>query len=357
MSKSWRIIPGDVLDGLKTIPDASIHTCVTSPPYWNLRDYGNSKQIGLEPTPLKYVERMTEVFAEVRRVLRDDGTLWLNLGDTYANSGVKSYNLKAKDLVGIPWRVAFALQDAGWYLRQDIIWHKPCPMPNSVNDRCTTAHEYVFMLAKSERYHYDAMAIAEDAVTAGQKRTITAKCLSASFAVSMGKKLTGNTKLGAVVETGSTRNKRSVWTISTKPLKDAHFAAMPWDLAHLCVLAGCPDRCCATCGTGYRRIVDKQRIATRPGNLTKVTGDIMTDGNRDPLRHVTHKQTVGHEPACQCPQISPTIPGVVLDPFAGSGTTLMVAEKLLRRSVGIELNDEYIKLANKRIGEINPLFG
>jgi DNA modification methylase len=321
---------GDALEVLKTLPDSSVHCCVTSPPYWGLRDYGHDGQIGLESTPEAYVARMVEVFREVRRVLRDDGTCWVNLGDSYAASGIRitgrndgddgygvrtgspkrtnpyaaeqnkktiitRHNLKPKDLVGIPWRVAFALQADGWYLRQDIIWHKPNPMPESVRDRCTKAHEYVFLLTKSGRYYYDAEAVSEASVAGplpGNKKPHKGLDVDPSR---------HRTRAGllkhheTVREAGGyqTRNRRSVWTITPKPYKGAHFAVMPPDLVEPCIKAGCP------------------------------------------------------------------VGGTVLDPFAGSGTTLAVATKLGRNSIGIELNAEYIELAQARIqGEIEkpPLF-
>ena len=220
---------GDCLDTLRRLPDASVQCCVTSPPYWGLRDYGHDGQIGLESTPEAYVARMVEVFREVGRVLRDDATLWLNLGDSYGDS---------KQLVGIPWRVAFALQADGWYLRQDIIWHKPNPMPESVRDRCTKSHEYVFLLSKSERYYYDAEAVAEPA-TAGTHIT-TEKSFGGQAA---GAKVvpSGNQIPGKQWSWGNTRNRRSVWTITPKPFSGAHFAVMPFDLADLCIRAGCPE--------------------------------------------------------------------------------------------------------------------
>jgi site-specific DNA-methyltransferase (adenine-specific) len=220
-----KILQGNCLDKLKELPDQSINTCITSPPYWGLRDYGEDKQLGMEDTPEEFVNNLVEVFREVKRVLRDDGTVWLNLGDSYSSGGrttttnqslrgdkdygvtrpKPSKGIKPKDLIGIPWRVAFALQqDGGWYLRQDIIWHKPNPMPESVRDRCTKAHEYIFLLSKSPKYYFDSEAIKEDAV--------------------QGKK-----------------NKRSVWTVTTKPFKGAHFATFPMDLIEPCVLAGCPE--------------------------------------------------------------------------------------------------------------------
>ena len=305
-----RIIPGDCIEGMKTLPDSSVHCCVTSPPYWGLRDYGHDGQIGLESTPEAYVARMVEVFREVRRVLRDDGTLWLNLGDSYATGAGKvgacpgggeqgqkwaergastSPNrmpipgLKPKDLVGIPWRVAFALQADGWYLRQDIIWHKPNPMPESVRDRCTKAHEYVFLLTKSARYFYDAEAVSEAQTTSGQggfsnKATLKSVVLGASHKPS----LVNATNDGR-------RNRRSVWTITTKPYRGAHFAVMPPDLVEPCIKAGCPDG------------------------------------------------------------------GTVLDPFAGSGTTLAVAAKLGRSGIGCELNPSYVDLAHERISKARAI--
>jgi len=299
-----RIIPGDCIESLRTLPDASVHCCVTSPPYWGLRDYGHDGQIGLEATPEAYVARMVEVFREVRRVLRDDGTLWLNLGDSY-NSAASGQNgmsgtldggkpcggngttagrrsllsdLKPKDLVGIPWRVAFALQADGWWLRQDIIWHKPNPMPESVRDRCTKAHEYVFLLTKSERYYYDAEAVSEAAAYAG----VVTNDFSSS-AIGLGIKPSGNAIPGTAYTVKPTRNRRSVWTVTTKPYSGAHFAVMPPDLVEPCIKAGCPEG------------------------------------------------------------------GTVLDPFAGSGTTLAVAADLGRSGIGCELNPDYIGIAERRI--------
>jgi DNA modification methylase len=375
---SHRIIQGDCIEGLRTLPDASVHCCVTSPPYWGLRDYGHDGQIGLESTPEAYVARMVEVFREVRRVLREDGTCWVNLGDSYSQPGasqsfrnatnancngcndtkkprnqiVRNHGLKPKDLVGIPWRVAFALQADGWWLRQDIIWHKPNPMPESVRDRCTKAHEYVFLLTKSERYYYDAEAVSEASVQPER-----AGKLERSF--STGKpEVVLRQDVGRSVMRTETRNRRSVWTVTTKPYSGAHFAVMPAALVEPCIKAGCPDQCCTMCGAGYERVTAKERTATRPGTATKVTGDCMTDGNRDPQRHVTTTQTLGWQPACDC-AASGTIPGTVLDPFAGSGTTLAVAAELGRSGIGCELNPEYIQLAEQRIAKSKakmPLF-
>lgn len=265
------ILLGDNRRRLSELPDESVQCCVTSPPYWGLRDYGHQDQIGAESLASEFVSELTGLFEQVRRILKPDGTLWLNLGDSYAGNNSQASNngragfgkprerlvsrrgegLKNKDLVGIPWRVAFALQGAGWYLRQDIIWHKPNPLPESVTDRCTKAHEYLFLLTKRERYYFDAKAISEQANGSSQEY--------------------------------ETKNKRSVWTVNTKPFDGAHFAVMPEDLVVPCVLAG-----------------------SRPGDL-------------------------------------------VLDPFAGSGTTGAVALRLGRQFVGCELNPDYAELARQRI--------
>lgn len=284
---------GDCLALLREIPDNSINCVVTSPPYFGLRDYGMPGQIGLEPTPDEYISKLVEVFQEVCRVLRDDGTLWLNLGDSYTGSAStggtgketdytgkrslpnkRAEGLKPKDLIGIPWRVAFALQADGWYLRQDIIWHKPNPMPESVTDRCTKAHEYIFLLTKSAKYWFDSSAIAESSVYAGDNRGLRTDSRRGTECNSVSGK------------TGDTRNKRSVWSIATQPYKEAHFAVFPMDIPLLCISAGCP-----------------------PG-------------------------------------------GVVLDPFCGSGTTLAAAHKLGMHGIGLELNPDYAKLAEKRISAI-----
>ena len=252
------VLIGDCRQILRTMPAESVHCVVTSPPYFGLRDYGMSGQIGLEPTPEAFTAEMVAVFRELHRVLRKDGTVWLNLGDSYAattkgsgghnpkqdsNAGSWMANrrwsipegLKQKDLIGIPWRVAFALQADGWYLRQDIIWSKPNPMPESVTDRCTKAHEYLFLLSKSERYHYDADAIAETAKWADDNRA------GAGRLTYDGKRQgvagTGNE---AFVKISDTRNKRSVWEVTTQPFSEAHFATFPPALIEPCILAGCP---------------------------------------------------------------------------------------------------------------------
>lgn len=344
------IIIGDALESLRGLPDSGFHCCITSPPYWGLRDYGTAawmggdtackhiekeirtrsslaewsaknaaggghavpeniqfrercgtcgairvdKQLGMERTPEEYVAHMVDVFREVRRVLRDDGTLWLNLGDSYSawrdvgNTKASTIppGLRPKDLVGVPWRVAFALQADGWYLRQDIIWHKPNPMPESVTDRCTKAHEYVFLLSKSARYCYDATAIAEPFAThPSENYPARAKIVGRGSQGAAEARGNDRDKSGGFPPRLNGRNRRSVWTIATKPFAGSHFAVMPAELARICILAGSP-----------------------PG-------------------------------------------GKVLDPFAGSGTTGMVADQEGRGATMIELNESYAKMIRERTRE------
>jgi DNA modification methylase len=335
---SVTILNGDCRDVLKTLPDESVHCCITSPPYWGLRDYGNGDAgIGLERTLDEHMAALVQVFGEVRRVLRADGTMWVNYGDAYANDGKwggetggkQAYldddtrkrngrekrvtGLKPKDLMGLPWRLAFALQADGWWLRQDIIWHKPNPMPESVTDRCTKAHEYIFLLSKSERYYFDADAIAEDASPNTHARTgkikmpdgwdtgagghgsfhrdgrekgktrekppgVTPKSASNDSDVRAKESWHAST-----TEVLDKRNKRSVWTVPSSPFPDAHFATFPPDLIEPMILAGCPKG------------------------------------------------------------------GTVLDPFGGAGTTGLVADRLGRNAILIELNPEYATMAERRI--------
>ena len=329
-------------------------------------------QLGLEPTPEAYVANMVAVFREVRRVLRDDGTLWLNIGDTYAgyhgnknadydaapsNKGgyfenqrqtlVNHNGIKNKDLVGIPWRVAFALQADGWWLRQDIIWHKPNPMPESVTDRCTKAHEYIFLLTKSSRYFYDSEAVKESSGKAAGVVTLVS---------SEGKKGTLRNDEGRIHVSDGTRNRRSVWTVSTKPYSGAHFATYPPDLIEPCILAGTSERGrCKACGAAWERIVER-------GEYTKADKPSARKGDGDnPHAHTGARsimemvggghvptKTIGWQPTCQCNAGEP-IPCVVLDPFNGSGTTGEVCIKHGRHYVGCELNQDYIELAKKRL--------
>ena len=297
----------DVMKALKQMPDESVDMQITSPPYWGLRDYQVDGQVGLEKTPQEYVNQMIVIFNEVKRVLKKDGTLWLNLGDSYAtqggpqksqtvanNSSYKwengeaqesrknlDYGVKIKDLVGIPWRIAFALQADGWYLRSDIIWHKPNPMPESVTDRPTKAHEYIFLMSKNAKYYYDADAIREDSID--QVATFD-RYKSGKF-----QKVKGSLspELNADYRNmNEGRNKRTVWTVTTQPYSEAHFATFPERLIEPCVLAGCPKD------------------------------------------------------------------GVIYDPFMGAGTTAKVALRADRNFIGSELNQEYCEIANKRIDKL-----
>lgn len=296
-----KLLIGDCREILPTLPDGSVNCCVTSPPYYLLRDYGHPDQIGLEETPEQYIETLVNVFREVRRALRKDGTLWVSIGDTYAGGGaaygsakstlqgakqsgvfgaarIKKVGAKPKDLIGIPWMLAFALRADGWYLRQDIIWHKPNPMPESVTDRCTKAHEYIFLLSKSARYYYDSRAIADCAI---YTRT---GVRSGVYSDGTGTRRNfGRHKSGGFDNPKETRNRRSVWTVPTSPYSGAHFAVFPQKLIEPCILAGCPEG------------------------------------------------------------------GTVLDPFGGSGTTAQVSNANRRNAITIELNPEYLKLQKKRV--------
>ena len=299
-----QIYNSECLQGLKSLPDNSIHCCVTSPPYYGLRDYGNDSQIGLEKTPEEYIQKLVDVFREVNRVLTKDGTLWLNIGDSYAGSmkGAAGYpdnamnykqgtnretlgkatlvkqctGCKSKDLIGIPWMLAFSLRSDGWYLRQDIIWSKPSVMPESVKDRCTKSHEYIFLLSKNKKYYFDNESIAEptssfDTVIRDRDATKL-------------NNTPGRTKMQGLIRNDYlTRNKRSVWTVATQPLREAHFATFPEKLIMDCIKAGCPEG------------------------------------------------------------------RIVLDPFMGSGTTAIVARKLNRNYIGFELNPNYVSIAENRL--------
>lgn len=365
-----KIYQGDALEVLKTFPDKSIDCCVTSPPYYGLRDYGTGewlggdpncphrrlskysektatghaqvdlrgnvgdaiyktvcplcgavrvdRQIGLEETPEEYIKKLVCVFHEVKRCLKDDGTLWVNIGDSYWGSGSQGFDFtdtfgdasklqrgskgtidlhnlpkltgnkgvyKNKDLIGIPWMLAFALRADGWYLRQDIIWHKPNPMPESVKDRCTKAHEYIFLLSKNPHYYFDNEAIQETAVCSDDKRNGQGRIEYGAKLNEVGDETTNGVN-PSFVRITETRNKRDVWSVTTKPVKEAHFATFPEDLIKPCILAG-----------------------SRTG-------------------------------------------GIILDPFFGSGTTGRVSESLQRKYVGIELNEKYIEIANRRTDNV-----
>jgi DNA modification methylase len=332
------ILHADVMDGLASMPDESIQCVMTSPPYWGLRDYGIEGQIGLEPTPEEYVQKIVAVFHEVRRVLRRDGVLWLNLGDCYARSR-SAWGLKAKDLVGMPWRVALALQADGWYLRSDIIWSKPNAMPESVTDRPTKSHEYVFLLSKSARYFYDADAVREVAAypnddrgaRSDSRRSVPgANCINPGYG-----------------KTSTHRNRRTVWRIATQPTPEAHFATFPEKLVDPCIRAGTSERgACPECGAPWRRVVERLPTTGRNENKTPAAAHAAVKCSRAGESHV---KTVGWEPSCGCEtQDGGPVPCVVLDPFAGSGTVNLVAHSLGRSSVGIELSEEYIDIIKSR---------
>jgi len=346
------------------LADESVHCVVTSPPYFGLRDYRTEGQVGLEDSPDEYVAVMVAVMREVRRVLRDDGTLWLNLGDSYG--GVRGNRSPApdsknphspadtpaqakrgtarKNLLGIPWRVALALQDDGWLLRSDIVWNKPNAMPESVRDRPSRAHETVFLMTKRPRYYYDGLAVEEKSAQPSGTPKLTGQVKAAHLG-----KCTSTSKLGA--NYGSPRRAcRSVWTLNTRPYKGAHFAVMPPKLAERCIRAGTSEQgVCPACDSPWRRIVQRSRAATRPGTDSKVAGlEPIAVGNRDPLRHVTATLTIGWEPSCGCDAGDP-VPAVVFDPFSGAATTGVAAVGLGRRYVGLELNPDYAAMGHLRI--------
>lgn len=331
---SIEILQGDCVESLNKLEDQSINTCITSPPYWGLRNYNDEeKQLGMEDTPEEFTENLVKVFREVKKVLRDDGTVWLNLGDSYG---------KNKQLTGIPWRVAFALQQDGWYLRQDIIWHKPNPMPESVRNRCTKAHEYIFLLSKKPKYYYDHEAIKEDAkYPQGPNSPKSIKKGKGEFGMDT---RGGLSKIGALAK----KNKRSVWTVTTKPFKGAHFATFPKDLIEPCVLAGCPEKMCCECGTPYKRQMQKTGEFQRRWSKTIATAEGSPHEGQSSMQNIY--EDLGLQKQCDC-QTNETKVGTVLDPFGGSGTTGIVAAQHNRNAVLLELNQEYIDLAKARINK------
>jgi len=387
-----KIYQGDCIDVLTQLTEQGVRvqTVVTSPPYWSLRDYGVQGQIGLEPTPEEYVEKMVQVFRSVRNVLRDDGTLWLNIGDSYA-SGASGDNLKntyvqkmagsinlpgeggrkdsparkrkplkhklikQKDMVGIPWMLAFALRADGWYLRSDIIWSKPNPMPESVTDRPTKAHEYVFLLTKKAKYYYDAEAIKTPSGFPDQERKHGQPVDRKRFPTIQINGVRNRDKQYPMA------NARSVWHISTQSYKEAHFATFPEKLVEPCILAGTSEKgCCGQCETPYQRIVEPNLVPTKKAAKRNIkdSRDFSADkgdqgSNRQKDGHVPGWSradiTLGWEPQCTCN--ADVKPCTVLDPFFGSGTTGAVAERLGRYWIGSELNPEYVELSKQRTAQ------
>lgn len=378
------IIQGNCLDVLSKLPDGHFQTCVTSPPYFGLRDYGAEGQIGREASPEEFVDALVEVFRGVRRVLRDDGTLWLNLGDSYARTGgtelkpsatARAGNtrntmkanadrrskvpsgLKDKDLIGIPWRVAFALQADGWWLRSAIVWEKPNPMPESVTDRPTSAYEMVFLMSKSDRYFYDATAIREPHSPDSVARAARNRSASHKWADGgPGNQTLAHDMAQALHPDG--RNARNVWRIATQPFSGAHFATMPPELAERCIKAGTSERgCCASCGAPFRRVLgDAVKTGGRSAGNGFVRPERESMGGRgdETVWEPTARPTIGWEPTCRCSPSEP-VPCSVLDPFGGAGTTGLVANRLRRNVTLIELNRAYAEMADRRIHSDAPL--
>lgn len=382
-----RIIEGDCRNVLKTLPDQSVQCVVTSPPYFGLRSYGvgaENGEIGSEPNPTEFIAVMVSVFREVWRVLRNDGTLWLNLGDSYATgtSGPRKPTyatgpavpaswsarsqperigtpdgMKTKDLLMIPARVAIALQDDGWYLRSDIIWAKKNCMPESVTDRPSNAHEHIFLLTKSPRYFYDAEAIREEGVIPAGTRAAKGSNVRSEL-----KDVNGRPP--EYWEYTGMRNARNVWSMATKPFSGAHFATFPPELPERCILAGTSERgACPTCGAPWSRSVEKSRTfesgSGRAGTLPTGKNDAALQGGgetKDIRRGpVVHTMTTGWQPTCSCPTVEP-VPCVVLDPFGGAGTVGLVADRLRRDAILIELNPEYASIGRLRVFKDAGLF-
>lgn len=384
---SVRLLTGDCRVVLPTLSAESVQCVVSSPPYLGLRDYGCAGQIGLEPSPGEYVQALVEVFREVRRVLHPTGTVWLNLGDSYAGGGGYAPNapsnlagsksgrhggeqgsrtkgikpsglIKPKDLLMIPARVAIALQDDGWYLRADCIWHKLNPMPESVRDRPTSAHEHVFLLTRSPTYFYDAEAVAERTATRLQARlTGTADQPKGAARAAAG----GQNPL-CQGGTSDVRNLRNVWSLVSETCSLAHFALMPTALAEICIKAGTSEKgCCPACKAPWRRVTERETVnregyaaATKDHHAGLAQAQSWVRDGKGRAGDV-RVATLGWEPSCSCPAHEP-VPCTVLDPFAGGGTSLLCADRLQRHAIGIELNERYCDLIRARLTGDAPLF-
>ena len=384
----------DVFDFLKPLPDESVNCVVTSPPYWKQRDYNVAGQIGLEPTVQEYVATLVRLFHEVYRVLRKDGTLWLNLGDTYANDqklgghsamGKQAYladhvkatrqkyssGLPPKSLIMVPARVAIAMQDDGWVLRNDIIWHKPSVMPESVTDRLTSCHEHIFLFVKSDNYWFDQDAIREKQTGGTHSRGKgTSKKGITEHDGFIRNNASYNESMTAYTDVPGGRNSRDVWTIQSQRLKHKHYAAFPMELAERCISAGCPATVCSECQAPYVRIIEKESIPEAADWLPyegkhasqddqashkRILGNIrrLRAAGRDHDNPLPKRITVGWQPTCKCG--ADTEKGIVLDPFMGSGTVALKARELGRHYIGCDLD---VTIANERLAEAYtpPLF-
>lgn len=381
----------DALDYLRRLPDECVHNVITSPPYYSLRDYGIDGQIGLESTPGAYIARIVEVFAEVRRVLRADGTCWLNIGDSYWNStfirsstadaflnkgddGYDAYyaqngggvdggkrrstkhpTIKEKDLMLMPARVAIALQDSGWYVRAEIIWHKVNPMPESVTDRPTKAHEMVYLLSKSPDYWYDQEAVREAHQLDSLKRYeygLRSRAPADGY-VSAGannpRAITNCKRMGDNVNPAG-RNLRDVWAIPSEPFAGAHFATFPRALVERCLRAGCPARTCAVCGAPWEREIEREYLSASTYKANEVDRISMGRGrNVTRMGDGVNVKTLGFHPTCAHDHTFATLPGIVLDPFMGSGTVALVAREWGRDYIGCDLSPAYVAMAQARL--------
>jgi len=373
-----QILVGDCRETLKTIPDGTVQTCVTSPPYWGLRSYlpaghdDKHREIGQEPTPEAFVETMVEVFREVRRCLHESGTVWLNLGDSYNNFRVSSqghavhgrdirdlpegrrkvdHGLKEKDLCMIPWRVALALQADGWWLRSVICWHKKSCMPESVTDRPTNSWEPIFLLAKSASYFYDAFAVREDANVGYASSSFLPKSRKdLSDTSELKTAATGASLNNRTDEIITSRNQRNVWHLGPEPFADAHFATFPSAIPKRAIMAGTSERgCCPECFAPWVRETEKGELSSTGGN--KKRGDSEVGNQRETTLQAFSKITTGWRASCTCGR-EDTIPCTVLDPFLGSGTVAKVAQDLGRSWIGCELNEGYTEMQKRRTGQM-----